>query len=534
VGKETLVKAIWAAALFLLPAQDSVEDLILRLGADEIEERDRAVDLLLERGPAALPALKKAATELKDPEILVRIGVLRKKILKRSAVMWHPVGERWGESVFKRDVAFSPDGTLLVSAYGDDRIRIWDPRTGKLKRLLPTQDLNHRLSFSDDGRFLHVFDYDTKNSSAACEALTIWDLEKSRRVATVYKGFQFALAPSGKTAARAFLGELFLVSLPEGRERPVYRDGKWPRSMVFSPDSKLFFIQEKNRIRVVDVETAREADAFEVGFELDALGQLWMTKGGKMLLATNYREKGMGSIPRFRGEDRVAFIDLEKRASEQGLMPYRTCERMDFLADPASVPFEHERFEATDGYGRRAAFLRHRESGAIDAFINMTWSDDGKTAATIAPDGTIAVYENGEQRWCPGWKIAPRDVTWILQHIRSEDAKSYVLVRVTVGDFLRSEPRGIWSREVRYRVTLRRTFRIDARLHNPEGLKVREIAHEYTRSAPTEEEARKLEPPYARGDRLLMLLELLPGQAKGFRTLLTLPHTGTLEAALRN
>ncbi len=528
------MKAILAAALFLLPAQDSVEDLIRRLGADEIEQRDAAADLLLERGSGALPALTKAAKELKDPEILFRIESLLKKIHKRAAVMWHPVGERWGESVFKRDVALSPDGTLLVSAYGDDRIRLWDPRTGKLLRLLPTQDLNHRLSFSADGRFLHVFDYDTRNSACACEALTIWDLEKSRRVATVHKGLQFALAPSGKAAARAFLGALFLVSLPEGKERPVYAYGKSPRSMVFSPDSKLLYIQEKNRIRVVDVETARQTGAFEVGFELDALGQLWMTRGGKTLLAANYREKGMGSIPRFRGEDRVAFIDLEKEVSKEGLMPYRTCERMDFLADPASVPFEHERFEATDGYGRRAAFLRHREGGAIDAFINMAWSDDGKSAATIAPDGTLAFYENGEQRGYPEWKVNPRDVTWVLQHIRSEDAKSYVVVRVTAGDFLRSEPRGIWSREVRYRVTLRRTFRIDARLHNPEGLKVGEIAREYTRSAPTEEEARKLEPPHAKGERLLMFLELLPGQAKGFRCLLTLPHRGELEAALRN
>src|SRR5262245_48372977 len=52
-------------------------------------------------------------------------------------------------------VAFSPNGTLLVSAGWDQMVKLWDVRTGKLDAILDYRtDWLQSVTFSPDGRMV--------------------------------------------------------------------------------------------------------------------------------------------------------------------------------------------------------------------------------------------------------------------------------------------------------------------------------------------------------------------------------------------
>lgn len=76
------------ALLLVLPAQESVEDLVKRLADDLPETRDRAARALFEAGEAALPALRKAA-EHPDPEARARAGDVARRIELALAIPPH-------------------------------------------------------------------------------------------------------------------------------------------------------------------------------------------------------------------------------------------------------------------------------------------------------------------------------------------------------------------------------------------------------------------------------------------------------------
>jgi WD40 repeat protein len=68
-----------------------------------------------------------------------------------------------------RYLAFSPEGSLLVSAGVNDSIKLWDVRTGGVRMLPGTRyHFTRGVSFSDDGRSLV--------SARGLGTIQIWDV----------------------------------------------------------------------------------------------------------------------------------------------------------------------------------------------------------------------------------------------------------------------------------------------------------------------------------------------------------------------
>jgi WD40 repeat protein len=78
------------------------------------------------------------------------------------------------------DIAFSPDGTLLLSSSNDGTVRLWNTRTGEGSVLIHSFGITSPVAFAPDGRHVLV-------RPGMC-VLEAWSVAERRRVATLIRG----------------------------------------------------------------------------------------------------------------------------------------------------------------------------------------------------------------------------------------------------------------------------------------------------------------------------------------------------------
>ena len=116
-----------------------------------------------------------------------------------------------------RSVAFSPDGTRVVSGSSDETVRIWNVNTGEMERVLEGHTKYvWSVAFSPDGT--HVI------SGTAVDVVLIWDAITGQSTPlSCHESFQF---PDRSKVTHIFPGK-FQLFAPDQEEVLLSLDQKW-------------------------------------------------------------------------------------------------------------------------------------------------------------------------------------------------------------------------------------------------------------------------------------------------------------------
>ncbi|MDE0085217.1 MAG: hypothetical protein OXU23_05860 [Candidatus Poribacteria bacterium] len=160
----------------------------------------------------------------------------------------HEVALLTGNTGSVSSVAFSPDGSTIVSGYGSGSILVWDVKTGKHKRTLqPDQEWVSSVAFSPNGKIIA--------SGGACEeglcpGITLLDIQTGEQLKSfggLHTTLSVCFSPDGKTLASSgdeWDSNIRLWDVQTGellrtlKKRTAFEDfeGRDVNSVVFSPD----------------------------------------------------------------------------------------------------------------------------------------------------------------------------------------------------------------------------------------------------------------------------------------------------------
>jgi WD40 repeat protein len=141
---------------------------------------------------------------------------------------------------FVLDLAFGPDGTWLVTGcYRDDRLRIWDVATARLRKEIPLPDTNFNVqavTVSPDGTRVAATRYDGNK----CR-LNVFDIASSKSLFST-QGALLAYSPDGRWLAGLAEDIKTMLLLDARTHEEIARlsgheDRVW--RAAFSPDSRL-------------------------------------------------------------------------------------------------------------------------------------------------------------------------------------------------------------------------------------------------------------------------------------------------------
>ncbi len=214
---------------------------------------------------------------------------------------------RFQQKPYAYAVAFTPDGSRLVSTGFDHMMRVWDVDSGKPLaqlgdgKLLATTDC---LAVAPDGKSVLV----GEGLSYGSQRLSLWDLDAKREIRQVsdFAGYPTCLAcsPDGRLALMGTSeGKVLLWDFLGARQ---VADFQMPfrliRCVSFSPDGRLAAITggtNKNQVRVIQLDGGHLVHQIE-GHLRGPFHRALFLSGSRLIVVRSGKELGVWDIATHR------------------------------------------------------------------------------------------------------------------------------------------------------------------------------------------------------------------------------------------
>lgn len=149
---------------------------------------------------------------------------------------------------------FSPDDSILAVGCNDGKVKLWDPRTGKLERTLFAADFITYLGFSGNGKTLLT--YNTTVDFAKFWDTSTWEIRSIIDLRGMHEGI---LPPYSDYVAGVFRGGTTkLWELSTGTERRISGTDSLSAVALSADDMNLATGSEDGTVRIWDVSTLEE------------------------------------------------------------------------------------------------------------------------------------------------------------------------------------------------------------------------------------------------------------------------------------
>jgi WD40 repeat protein/serine/threonine protein kinase len=297
-----------------------------------------------------------------------------------------------GHTSYVYPVAFSPDGRWIASGGWDGKVRLWDATTGEAITQLSHPDYVHDLAFSPDGRSLVT-------ASIGDDRLRVWDVATARlRKEIPGPSRQFrhlAISPDGKRVAAMADPRMLCVSDLTTGELLFSGEG---RPLAYSPDGRWLAVTdaEGKTILLLDARTHETVARFE-GHE-KAIRSATFSRNSRRLATCSsdftarlwQTDPLPPSLPR-----------------EAGVIRVTECQVLRGHTDEVFAAAFHPDGTRLATAGRdRAIWLWDLTRGVEVARLpghtsyvwSLAWSPDGKTLVSGSGDSTVRLWDTAPLR----------------------------------------------------------------------------------------------------------------------------------------
>lgn len=164
-----------------------------------------------------------------------------------------------GERVEPTDVAFSPDGRYVATAYTNATVRLWDVTTGNEVRTFRHAERVASVVFSPNGQYMATASGKKPKGHRGKPngKVTLWNASTGQQVSSrrayTWRDRGISFSPDGKTIAlSAFRGVVVLWNPFENKDVATFKGSGSP---AFSPDGKHLALSGG---RILDIENGKE------------------------------------------------------------------------------------------------------------------------------------------------------------------------------------------------------------------------------------------------------------------------------------